>query len=127
MHNFDENQNRSGQNPDAPPIPGASSPPRARPEVLRTFGRVQLSGKTLESTEAALKAGSLSLLYKSKEREPAAADAGTRHPPKCLFRPALAPTGTLLAAVQVFGILGFANSRHFGTVFFIPPNFIFFR
>ena len=57
VHNFDETQNRSGQNPDAPPIPGASSPPRARPEVLRTFGRVQLSGGTLESIEAALKAG----------------------------------------------------------------------
>ena len=48
-------------------------------------------------------------------------------PPKCLFRPALAPTGTLLAAVRFFGILGFANSRHFGTIYFIPPNFIFFR
>ena len=26
-----------------------------------------------------------------------------------------------------FGILGFANSRHFGTIYFTPPNFIFFR
>ena len=129
MHNFDETQNRSGQNPDAPPIPGASTPPRARPEVLRTFGRVQLSGKTLESIEAALKAGSLSLLYKSKEREPAAADAGTRPPPpppKSVFSDR--PSPRRAPFWRPFRFLGFWDLRIRGipALFFLSHPISFF-